>query len=451
MGVSADLDVAVVGAGIAGLTAAHELRNAGLNVRVFEEQQHVGGRMHSFRYQGYTFDEGAEQISLYGYRATWQLLSRLGVPLSEVPRIGKSIGMWRNGRAHPGVADNAAVLTGAGLSLRARFDLARVLSWTSRRASVFDGDRPEETPLAGTTIRDFTRRYHRDLHDYLFQPVAGGFFGWDTARSAAAPMLSLLREVGTVASWRTYRGGMDMLACRLADGLDVATGTRVEQVVADRDAARLFIGGDTIRARSVLLCVPAPIASQLYGNPPVDESSFLSACTFTPTLKVSCLLDRPLALECGKPLYVLITPEVEDSVLAGIGVDHARYPGRAPAGKGLLNLMPTARTVPDLLDAPEQEIIERLTGVAPRYVPGFESANRRNFVHSFRYGLPEATPDALRLRAGFVGRELGPVDYAGDWVMLRPASEGAVRSGALAASRALGWLRDARCAGRVAA
>lgn len=446
---SADLDVAVVGAGIAGLTAAHELQNAGLNVRVFEEQSEVGGRMHSFRHQGYTFDEGAEQISAHGYRATWQLLSRLGVPQSEVPRIGKSIGMWRNGRPRAGVADMAGLLTGAGLSPRARIDLARVLGWASLRSSAFDGDHPEATPLAGTTIRDFSRRYHPDLHDYLLQPVAGGFFGWDTARSAAGPMLSLLHEVGTVAGWRTYRDGMDMLARRLAEDLDVVTGTKVDQVVADGDAARLFIGGDVIRARSVLLCVPAPIASRLYANPPADERSFLSACTFTPTIKVSCLLDRPLVPESCKPLYVLITPEVEDSELAGIGVDHAKHPGRAPAGKGLLNLMPTARTVADLLEAPEGEIIERLTRAAPRYVPGFESANQRNFVHSFRCGLPEATPEALRLRAGFVRRQLGPVDYAGDWVMLRPASEGAVRSGALAASRALGWLRDSRAAGRM--
>ena len=42
---SPDLDVAVVGAGIAGLTAADELRRAGLDVRVLESAPHVGGRI----------------------------------------------------------------------------------------------------------------------------------------------------------------------------------------------------------------------------------------------------------------------------------------------------------------------------------------------------------------------------------------------------------------------
>ncbi|WP_202442557.1 FAD-dependent oxidoreductase, partial [Streptomyces sp. SID6137] len=49
-----ELDVAVVGAGIAGLTAAHELRRAGLSVRVYERLPDVGGRMRSLRHQGWT-------------------------------------------------------------------------------------------------------------------------------------------------------------------------------------------------------------------------------------------------------------------------------------------------------------------------------------------------------------------------------------------------------------
>ena len=83
----------------------------------------------------------------------------------------------------------------------------------------------------------------------------------------------------------------------------------------------------------------------------------------------------------------------------------------------------------------------RLTGAAARYLPELPAANRRNFVHRHPHGLPEATPQALGLRSRFMARRLRPVDYAGDWVMLRPASEGAVRSGALAASRVLSRLR----------
>jgi oxygen-dependent protoporphyrinogen oxidase len=436
-----DLDVAVVGAGVAGLTAASELRKAGLDVRVFEAEHHVGGRMASFRHQGYTIDTGAEQIPTHGYRATWELLARLGVPLSEVPLIGKSIGMWRDGKARPGVSDPRGLLTGAGVAGRARADQIRFLASLFRRKREFDSDHPEDTPLGTATIAELTRRYHPDLHDYLYQPVANSFFGWDTTRSAAAPMVSLMLDIGTVSSWRTYRDGMDTLARRLATRVDVVTGSAVQCVIAERDAARLIVGPDTVRARTVLLCVPAPVAARLYADPPPEERAFLSACTFTPTLKVSCLLDRPLAPRSSTPLYALLFPAVQDRVLAGLIVDHAKHPSRVPPGRGLLSLLTSPARIPELLDEPDRLVIDRLTTAARRYLPALPEATRNQFVHRFHHGLPEATPEALRQRAAFMKRPVRPVDYAGDWVMLRPSSEGAVRAGALAASRTLSRLR----------
>ncbi|MEV8069832.1 NAD(P)/FAD-dependent oxidoreductase [Streptomyces sp. NPDC085995] len=440
---SPDLDVAVIGAGVAGLTTAHELTRAGLQVRVFEEQAHVGGRMHTVRHDGYLIDEGAEQIPERGYRATWELLARLGVTAREVPRIGKAVGVWRDGRAHPGVADPAALLTGAGLAPRARLDLARFLAWTALHRRRFDTDRPERTPAGAHTVADFARRYHPDLHDYLLQPVAGCFFGWDTARSAAAPLIGLMQAVGPVTGWRTYHDGMDLLARRLADGLDIATGSPVHEVAADGDTVRLHGSAGTVTARAAVLCVPAPVAAKLRPEAPEDERDFLTACTFTPTLKVSCLLDRPLAPPSRRPLYALLTPDAEDDMLSGIIVDHAKHPGRAPAGKGLLTLMADPRRIPELRGATRQETADRLVRAATRYIPGLDTAPRRHFTHTFAHGLPEATPEALRHRPAFMARPPRPVEYAGDWVMLRPASEGAVRSGALAASRVLARLRPA--------
>ena len=437
---STDLDVAVVGAGLAGLAAATELRRAGLAVRVFESEPQVGGRTTSFRQDGYTVDTGAEQISPHGYRATWRLLERMGVRLDDVPVLGGPVAVWRDGLARPGVAEPRGMLTGAGLAPRARLDLARFQLWARRRRAWFDTDHPERSPLRGTTVAEFARRYHRDLHDYLLQPVAGTFFGWNTERSAAAVLIGLLLAVGDASSWRTYRDGMDTLARLLAADLDVATGCAVHEVVAERASATLLTTSDTVTARSVLLCVPAPVAAMLHANPPEDESAYLSACTFRPALKVSCLLDRPLA-PAGARAYALLTPEVEEDVLSAILFDHQKHPGRAPAGKGLLTLMPAADLTHSLVDAPDDVVVARLTHAAARYLPELPAANRRNFVHRYRHGLPEAAPAALHRRPRFMARPLRSVDYAGDWVMQRPASEGAVHAGALAASRTLSRLR----------
>ena len=54
-----DVDVAIVGAGPAGLGAAYRLRESGLAVKVFEELDHVGGRTRSATVAGEVVNTGA--------------------------------------------------------------------------------------------------------------------------------------------------------------------------------------------------------------------------------------------------------------------------------------------------------------------------------------------------------------------------------------------------------
>ncbi|OEV28642.1 oxidoreductase, partial [Streptomyces nanshensis] len=57
-------DVVIVGAGLAGLAAAHRLTGAGLRVLVLEAAQHVGGRSRTDRVQGFRLDRSPGVLSL---------------------------------------------------------------------------------------------------------------------------------------------------------------------------------------------------------------------------------------------------------------------------------------------------------------------------------------------------------------------------------------------------
>ena len=76
-------DVVVVGAGIAGLTAAWQLRD--LDIVVLEAEEHTGGRIKSFERGDHWVSVGAHMFPGEG-SFLWGLLSELGV--EGVERLG---------------------------------------------------------------------------------------------------------------------------------------------------------------------------------------------------------------------------------------------------------------------------------------------------------------------------------------------------------------------------
>jgi oxygen-dependent protoporphyrinogen oxidase len=239
----------------------------------------------------------------------------------------------------------------------------------------------------------------------------------------------------------TYRDGMDSLARRLADRLPVHTAVRVETVEPDGAGARLhFADGRSLTARAAVLAVPAPVALRMHAALPADERPYLEACTYSTMIRVSCLLDRPLRppRRPGRPrVYALLVPGRDDAVLSGGTVEHDKASNRCPPGTGLVSLLLAPALAAQLIDASDEEITATALAAGEAYLPGVTAASRTVLVHRFRHAQPEATPAALAHRRAFLDRPARAIEYAGDWLNLRPQSEGAVRSADLAVPRVL--------------
>lgn len=69
--------VAVIGAGLSGLSCAQVLRNAGVNVRVFERAAGVGGRCATQLWQGHLVDTGVQFFTAQSGEFKKELLTRL--------------------------------------------------------------------------------------------------------------------------------------------------------------------------------------------------------------------------------------------------------------------------------------------------------------------------------------------------------------------------------------
>ena len=100
-------DVVVVGAGLAGLTAADRLSRAGLDVVVVESSDGVGGRVRSDRVDGFLLDRGFQVLNT-GYPAARRILDLDALDLREfrgprccTSRVGGSESATRAGSCLP--------------------------------------------------------------------------------------------------------------------------------------------------------------------------------------------------------------------------------------------------------------------------------------------------------------------------------------------------------------
>ena len=86
-------DAAVVGGGMAGLTAAAYLVRSGLSVILFEKDLEVGGLVRTFNRGGFVFDGGIRAVESSGI--VLPMLAQLGIDVDFIPSP-VSIGLGRD-------------------------------------------------------------------------------------------------------------------------------------------------------------------------------------------------------------------------------------------------------------------------------------------------------------------------------------------------------------------
>lgn len=79
-----DYDVIIIGAGFAGLTAARELKRAGLHILLLEARNRIGGRTFTSEFAGHPADLGGTWVH-WIQPHIWAEISRYGLEIEETP------------------------------------------------------------------------------------------------------------------------------------------------------------------------------------------------------------------------------------------------------------------------------------------------------------------------------------------------------------------------------
>jgi squalene-associated FAD-dependent desaturase len=434
--------VAVVGGGLAGITAALDAADAGARVVLVERRGHLGGATWSFRRGDAWFDNG-QHVFLRCCTAYRELLARLGVEhlVHLQPRMDVTV-VRPGGPTARLRRDPVPVPLHLGRSLL-RY---RHLTWGDRArlagpvAALRRMD-PTDPALDRRTFGDWlaergqSRRAVEALWDLICLPTVN-LHARDASLALAAKVFrtGLLTEPGGAdIGWSRVPLGRlhgDAAADALRDaGVEVRTGARVSGVVVDADVAGGLVvhspDGD-VAADAVVLAVPHDVAPHLAPPEAGIDADALARLGASPIVNVHLVFDRPVmrlpfAAAVGSPVQFVFDRTDAAGVRRGQAlavslsaaddvIGERPEPLIAQMHAAVADLFPAARTA-RLDDA----VVTRERAATFRGVPG--SAARR------------PGPDTA----------LAGLTLAGAWTATGwPATmEGAVRSGHAAARRAL--------------
>lgn len=427
--------VIVVGAGIAGLAAAHRLQAAGIDVTVLEATARIGGRMTSDVVAGYVIDRGAQFLSS-SYTTVMSLIREVGLAGDLRPcspwaaivregrprrvRAGRALSVWSNGLLRlPDCLKLGWFSLQMRRSLKLPFD--DYAAWLE-----FD------TEDAGQWC---DRVLGADITDYIIEPSLQGYFFQEPAGNSKALVLMILGLYFKRGQVMTLAHGLGSLPERLAANLDVRCNTPVRCLSTDGPGVRVHTDTGEMEADWAILATTASAAEKLYAPANAIEQGLLGT-PYSSTVNIGLATKQNWRNnDTLKHVYGLLVPRTDRDVIAAIGIESCKDPARVPDGE-LLDIMLADRAGRELVNRTDDEILTRVLAEAGRYFPGVAQSVR--FAHIVRWNEAEPRSPVGRsrliseYRVNWSPRQR--VLLAGDYMGM-PFTDGAAETGVWAASR----------------
>jgi oxygen-dependent protoporphyrinogen oxidase len=367
--------IAVIGAGPTGLSAAYRIAQKGQRVRVFEASTRIGGSVQSVRENGWLVEAGPNSL-LENSSQISSLWRELGIDGDRIV-------------ANPAAKKRYIVRDGALCALpTSPFSVFTTSCWTGRSTRRLLGDffrkpiaRERDVSIA-TLIGD---HFGREIVDYALNPFVSGIYAgdphhlsaehgfpriWQAERTSGSIIRGLAkqgkarRQAGHPKSAMiSFRAGLqqmiDALATHIPAG-SIELSANVERL--RRENGRWSLSwkrdGDTKRQTesfdAVILATPALALAQL---PICDEDSpaaparpLESLAQIRYSAVASLFLGFPRSA-VGHPLdgFGLLVPAIEKRGILGVIFSSSLFPDRVPEGMVGLTVMVGGAIRPDLV------------------------------------------------------------------------------------------------------
>lgn len=248
-------EVVVVGAGLAGLSTAIHLQEAGVDVAVVEVSQRPGGRVTSDLIDGFICDRGFQLINSK-YPALQELDVINEIDFIPAPRlIEVSLGSSRHTLGDPRVAPWTALNRATG-TIPEKLRLLGLLALS---------------PKPNQSIAELLRP-SGSVYDRVLRPFLQGVFLTDPEKVDAGYGVSIIKSFVTGTPGIPRKGVAELSRALAARVQKISYNVQVEAL----DRLTLQTSAGQIRAQKIVIATDATTASQMLG---LDEVVQMAGCT----------------------------------------------------------------------------------------------------------------------------------------------------------------------------
>lgn len=381
---SGELDVTIVGGGIAGLCIAHEIIKANPEIRwkLFEASDRLGGKILSERIEhedGRFIVEAGPDAFLAQKPWGRELAVELGLAGSLLP-INDSptpAAILKNGRP---------IDLPAGVSLIAPtrigpFLRTPLLSPLGKARAGLDFVLPARQDSTDESMGSFARRrLGREMLDWIAEPLMAGIYNADPdelSLQATFPQFqameqkrrSVIRGLRATRpktssaqkppAFLTLRNGMQELVDALAAHLGHNAQTKTVVVRVERRNERFDLtlsDGTSIASDTVILAVPAIASADIVEAVAPSAAARLRGLRASTAGTIS-LAYRTSAIERPLNGYGLVVPARERAPINAITDATRKFPGRAPGGWTLLRVFFGGARSPRTMELDDEQLL----------------------------------------------------------------------------------------------
>lgn len=377
------VDVVIVGAGIAGLSAAYELQKRGLSFVILERGSRPGGVILSEKIGDYTIDGGPDSLLTQKPEAI-RLCEELGLGDRLVPTSPPRLAfIQRAGRLHPLPASSVlGIPTRLGPFIR-----TGLFTWAGKLrmgAELFVPPRRDESDESiGSFMR---RRFGDEAVTYLAEPLLAGIHAGDVERLSIRALFprfvdterkygSLLRAfrrqprapASADGAFRSLPGGLSELVDTLVTALPRSA------IRLNTPATRLQLNphrvetaqGDVIAGRAVVIAAPAYVTSGLLRHVDATISRLCGEIEYASSGTIAMAFDRSAV---AHPLNGsgFVVPRSEGTGILAASWLSSKWPHRAPVGRVLMRAFVGGGRDPEALQRTDGELVTRaLSALTP--------------------------------------------------------------------------------------